>query len=294
MDRYPSAEGFRNALDERLKNRARETDTSLDRLRRRVVFERLLARLESTMPGLWVVKGGMALEIRLSDRARRTRDIDLALRDGAFDLHARLVDALAADPFGDRFEYVVSAPRSLATDDAGRQGWRFAVEARLAGRTFERVTMDVVERRVEIAPTTIETFPSLTDFAGFPPVIVEVIEPRQHFAEKLHAYTRDYGGMPSSRSRDLPDMVLLIEDGLVPDNELYAVAERLFQDRDTHELPEALPDPPASWEESYRDLVRDLDVGPTTLSDATTMVRAFWSTAVEARKETGHAKQQDS
>ena len=40
-------------------------------------FERLLVRLELGAPGRWVVKGGMALEMRLGDRARSTRDLDL-------------------------------------------------------------------------------------------------------------------------------------------------------------------------------------------------------------------------
>jgi hypothetical protein len=282
MERYASPDSFRAALEERLKNRAAETKTALDRLRRRVVFERLLARLEATMPGQWVVKGAMALEIRFSDRARRTRDIDLAFREDTRELHERLVRALAEDPLGDGFEFLVAAPRPLTTDNAGNPGWRFGVHARLAGRTFERVTMDVVRRTDEIAGTIRETFPSLVGFAGLPPVVVEVVEPRQHFAEKLHAYTRDYGERPNSRVRDVPDMVLLVEGGLTPDKSLYDIASQVFETRDTHPLPDALPDPPAGWETGYEDLVMDLDVSPRSLNAAIGMLRGFWAETVEA------------
>jgi hypothetical protein len=53
------------ALENRLLARSNETGISLDRLRRRVVFERVVARLQAAEPGRWVIKGGMALEMRL-------------------------------------------------------------------------------------------------------------------------------------------------------------------------------------------------------------------------------------
>ena len=64
---YDSPRALRTALEHRLLQRTSETGISLDRLRRRVVFERVVARLSSAEPGAWVVKGGMALEVRLRD-----------------------------------------------------------------------------------------------------------------------------------------------------------------------------------------------------------------------------------
>lgn len=78
---YATAQALRMALEQRLLTRSQETGVSLDRLRRRVVFERVVARLQSAEPGRWVLKGGMALEVRLHDRARLTKDLDLGLRD---------------------------------------------------------------------------------------------------------------------------------------------------------------------------------------------------------------------
>jgi hypothetical protein len=40
------------ALEQRLLTRSGETGVSLDRLRRRVVFERILARLQAAEPGV--------------------------------------------------------------------------------------------------------------------------------------------------------------------------------------------------------------------------------------------------
>ena len=82
---YATAEALRIALEHRLLNQSRESGLSLERLRRRVVFERIIARLANAEPGRWVLKGGMALEVRLRDDARLTRDIDLGLRDEVTD-----------------------------------------------------------------------------------------------------------------------------------------------------------------------------------------------------------------
>ncbi len=77
---YQTLGAFRQALEQRLLSLSRETATDLNRLRRRVVFERILIRLVSVQPGMWVVKGGMAVELRLGDSARMTKDLDLNLR----------------------------------------------------------------------------------------------------------------------------------------------------------------------------------------------------------------------
>lgn len=77
---YQSLGAFRQGLEQRLLNQSLETGTDLNRLRRRVVFERILVRLVTTQPGLWIVKGGMAVELRIGDAARMTKDLDLNLR----------------------------------------------------------------------------------------------------------------------------------------------------------------------------------------------------------------------
>ncbi|WP_459979902.1 nucleotidyl transferase AbiEii/AbiGii toxin family protein, partial [Mycobacterium avium] len=74
---YSSPQALRTALEHRLLMASREAGVGLDRLRRRVLFERIMARLQAAEPGLWVLKGGMALEVRLSDAARVTKDIDV-------------------------------------------------------------------------------------------------------------------------------------------------------------------------------------------------------------------------
>ena len=80
--RYATAAAFRRALEDRLKDIAGKEGVDLQRLRRQVAFDRLLARLFQVGQPLalpWVLKGGYAMELRIK-AARTTKDIDLTMR----------------------------------------------------------------------------------------------------------------------------------------------------------------------------------------------------------------------
>ena len=281
--RYATPAAFRAALEQRLANTARETGTDLDRLRRRAVFERILARLAAAPDERWILKGGFALEVRLGDQARATRDLDVAMSDAgqdASEVRDALIDALARDA-SDSFTFAVSSPTRLAPDEAGRPGWRFAVTASLAGRVFQSVRVDAVARVEEIEGRTeligLRTF---FDFADLEDIQVEVVDLRQHFAEKLHALTRDYGDRPNTRVKDLPDLLILIEGGLAPDRDLRAAVESLFAARAAHAVPARLPSPPVSWRTKYAELADELALHETDLAAAHARLQDFWATAL--------------
>ena len=186
---YATAQALRMALEQRLLRHSTETGISLDRLRRRVVFERIIARLQSAEPGVWVLKGGMALEVRLHDDARLTKDLDLGLR----------TDIADAEDL---------QPRRLREDVAGRPTWRARTRARLAGKDFGSLQLDISRRTHELDDTDVITLPNSLEFAGIAPVEVEIVDVHRHAAEKLHAMVRDFDERENSRVRDLVDIVI--------------------------------------------------------------------------------------
>jgi len=199
---YDSPQALRTALEHRLLITSREAGVTLDRLRRRVLFERIVARLQVAEPGLWVLKGGMALEVRLSDAARLTKDIDVGLRDsvaGPADLHERLIVAVSDDPFKDRFIFEVSEPTALHEDGGGHLTWRVPIAAFLAGKQFGAIKLDVSPRAHELQATDRLPLPNSLDFAGIPTTEVEIVDVHRHAAEKFHAMTRDFGDRENSR-----------------------------------------------------------------------------------------------
>jgi hypothetical protein len=213
------------------------------------VFERVMARLEAGEPAAWVVKGGMVLEWRLGGRARATRDLDLVRRGQAIagpELRERLVDILTADPEDDRFTFEIGPAQVLDV------GFRFSLTANLAGKVFASVRLDVAARSDELLATeTLQVPGALPEFDRLPPPQVEVASPAQHFAEKLHALTREHGDRPNTRVRDLVDLLLLIELDLVRAPEVLQVVRHVFKSRGTHSMPGDLPDPPAGWARDY-------------------------------------------
>jgi len=69
--KYPTPDRFRTALEDRLRARARGRQLPVARLRKEVVFDRLLARLLVVAPDRWILKGGLALDYRLERFALR-------------------------------------------------------------------------------------------------------------------------------------------------------------------------------------------------------------------------------
>lgn len=283
--RYRDATALRRALEVRLKQQAADTGTDLARRRRLVVFDRVAARLSADPAGGWVLKGGAVMEFRLRGRARTTKDMDLAAcPDGepAVDgpaVRDLLIDVLGVDEDKDGFLFQVSPPVELKADTAGRGGWRFSVESRLAGRIFATVRIDVVVRGEEIALTERLALPNTLGFAGTPTRHVEAVDRRQHFAEKLHALTRDYGDRPNTRVKDLVDLVLLIESGLAADTSVIDAVRHVFAARATHDVPAILPEPPPNWAGVYPELATGLTQAPPRLDAALDLVRGFWREA---------------
>ncbi|MFC9966863.1 nucleotidyl transferase AbiEii/AbiGii toxin family protein [Nocardia ignorata] len=286
-DRYRDATALRRALEVRLKQQAADTATDLARRRRLVVFDRVAARLSVDPAAGWVLKGGAVMEFRLCGRARMTKDMDLAAcpdnepeLDGPA-VRDLLIDALAVDEDSDGFVFLVSPAVDLKADIAGRGGWRFSVEARLAGKPFATLRIDVVARGAEIALTERLPLPNTLAFAGMPPRDIEAVDRRQHFAEKLHAFTRDYGDRPNTRVKDLVDLVLLIESGLAADASVVRAVRHVFAVRATHEVPPRLPEPPPGWVYTYPELATGLTETPARLDAAFDVVVEFWCEATD-------------
>ncbi len=277
---YETPQALRTALDHRFLARAAETGVGLDRLRRRVLFERIVARLQAAEPGQWVLKGGMALEVRLHDDARLTKDIDLGLRDevgDSGDLHERLIDALTADPDGDEFVLTVEQPSPLQEDGGGYLTWRVKVEAQLAGKLFGRIQLDVSPRAHELDITDHMRLPNSLDFAGIPAPEIEIVDIHRHAAEKLHAMFRDLGERENSRVRDLVDVVLLIEHDMLTASTVATAARRVWSERDRVDPPSEVPALPESWRDRYERTAADHAMDTQTFSTAIASVAELWA-----------------
>jgi hypothetical protein len=289
--RYASAAALRDALDQRLVEQANETGVDIGRLRRRVVFERLLVRFALAGEGRWVVKGGVAVELRLTDRARTTRDLDLALRGVEVDglqIRDSLAEALLSNPQQDYFEFRIDRFRPTSMDGAPSPVWRASLDARLDGRTFDRVVTDIVVGEPDTGRVELLPLPGTLSFAGLVTVKILTVDLNQHFADKLHAMVRHRGERRSTRVKDLADLVLFIATGYEPTSDLVQAVSDVFASTGDP-LPDHIPDPPVEWEARYEELALELHLAEPTVAVAMAGVREFWSHARSLASEADHA-----
>ncbi len=256
--KYAGPKAFRAALEQHLRTDASEGGSSPDaallpRLRKRVTFERFLARLYFVAPDEWVLKGGFALELRLANLARTTKDIDVDWTSTDRDVVDFLLDATDAD-LGDHFVFEVERIGLPAGWDSQGQRWR--VVARIDGREFETVLLDIgLDKTSVLAPVEL-SLPAMLSFADLPTVKIPALPIERHLAEKVHAYTRRYGpdaDTPSSRVKDLIDIALIAASLSVDGEQLRVALDSVFETRDRQSLPARLPVPPRDWERPWRD-----------------------------------------
>jgi hypothetical protein len=288
---YATAAAIRAALDVHLLDEARRLGSDPNWIRRRFAFVRMLVRLVHRDPQAWVLKGGMAVELRRPGLARSTRDLDLVLRPGlvhdpasAAAVHRAVVEALLDDPDGDFLIFNARQPTRLRDDAYGRPAWRLPVECRLAGKSFANVKLDVVARSEEIGGTEQRQLPDVLGFAGIPTRSVCVTDLRQQYAEKLHALTRIYESGESTRVKDLVDLYLLVEDGVPADSALADRVGLVFDARRAHAVPGELPTPPVAWHDPFAVLAAEIGLTDLSCADAHSTVAEHWRTARQAKE----------
>jgi len=255
--KYAGPKAFRAALEQRLRTDASAGDGPPDaalvsRLRKRVTFERFLARLFFVAPGEWVLKGGFALELRLAEVARTTKDIDVDWTSTNRDVVDFLLDAADAD-LGDHFVFEVERVEPPAGWES--EGQRWWVMARVDGREFETVLLDIgLDPASALAPVEL-CLPAMLSFADLPTVKIPALPIERHLAEKVHAYTRRYGpdaDTPSSRVKDLIDIALIAASLSVDGEQLRLALDSIFEARARQSLPAHLPVPPRDWGRPWR------------------------------------------
>lgn len=259
--RYATAGAFRTALERRLLTITQQAGTPLVRLRKLVVFDRLMARLLVVAPDRWILKGALALDFRLGDRFRTTKDLDLARQDSEAAATADFLAAQAVD-LGDYFSFAIvkAGHLDIALEVAAV---RYRVKSELAGRPFEDVIVDIGFGDPVISSSEILQGPDLLSFAEIDRIEVPALPLEQHVAEKIHAYTRTYAGQrPSSLVKDLVDLVLISSHAAFEAEPLRSALRTTFDSRGTHPLPTAMPPPPPDWGTAYRRMANDVGLDP--------------------------------
>jgi predicted nucleotidyltransferase component of viral defense system len=255
------------------------------RLRKRVVFERAMVRLQQGALTPWILKGGFALELRLGNLARMTKDLDLTADLGFFGeatpSPSKLSDRLREDlerENEDKFAFQVAEGGDEELPTQGVKSFRFLVETRLDGRRFENIKIDVGVGDPLVPPVEEIKGSDFLSFAGIAVPLIRATSRAQHFAEKIHALTRPFDDRINTRVKDLADLMLFSRHGLPQTNDIKNAVTKIFENRKTHEIPSSIGIPPATWATSYSAMASQLNLKERTIESATARLNDYWKT----------------
>ncbi len=280
---YKNAAAFRQALEARLRTIAHERGVQIQGLRLKLAIERLLARLFHSPDQPWLLKGGYSMELRFRPKARTTRDVDLSVGDAAApgtlkrrlaEIHEALQIA-AAQPLDDFFEFAIEPARAEIQAAPGGGGV-FGVIAKMDGRDFARFHLDMGFGDSLIGSVESLEGDNLLEFAGIPPARASAIPKEQQFAEKLHAYSYRWSDRENKRSKDLVDLVVLIERGGLDIASVRHALIETFRRRQRHPLPSSLEPPPDSWRAEFPAMATEAGASTPDIAAAFEVLLTFW------------------
>jgi hypothetical protein len=219
--------------------------------------------------GMFATKGGMAMQLRLGDRARATRDVDIVVR-GDTDELADLLDAGLREPYGG-FTFRRGVIDDLPTRPRVK---KTRVQLSFAGRSFTPLQLEIAPLDTGEEEFTALPGPSLGAVGLTGPDVVMVLAERWQIAQKLHAVTETFpDGRENPRFRDLIDLQLL--ETFEPDlGSVRDACVRVFAARRQHEWPPNLA-PQPSWSEAYKAMARELAFAVTDVDAAVRAVRSY-------------------
>jgi hypothetical protein len=260
MKSYSTASAFRRALEDRLNAASKAEGVDLQRMRRQLAFDRFLVRLFREGNPPWRLKGGYALELKLSV-ARTTRDLDLGLSAGDRPPESLLevLQTAAALDAGDYLSYVIGEP-IMDLEGAPYGGSRHPVVVNLDGRLFARFHLDLGLGDIQREPCEWTEPRDWLGFAGIDAGRFPSISREEHFAQKLHAYTLPRNDRANTRVKDLIDLVLLIDSAGMDMDRLKRDITDTFERRRTHAMPNTLEPPPAFWKPVFEKLAADCSI----------------------------------
>lgn len=267
-------------LERLLQSYGRAVGVAPNRLRRWLTMMVMIGALDRVQADpaqpLFLVKGGVAMELRLRQGARATRDLDMVFL-GDLDQLLAALDAALAEPYS-----LFSFERGPAEPIGTTQSQRLDVKVVFNGRSWATVRLEISppEGRSGDESQVLDAI-SIEDFGLIGPETVRCLSIRYQIAQKLHACTEVFpSGRENDRFRDLIDLLLL--RALDPD--LTAIRHAcvdIFASRATHAWPPTL-NAPSSWAEPYARLAGELEFAIADLHEATALVRQFMAEIDEA------------
>ncbi|WP_182874729.1 nucleotidyl transferase AbiEii/AbiGii toxin family protein [Microbispora sp. H10670] len=279
---YTSPHAFGTAITDRLRKTAGDSPYSTTQRRRHFAYDRLLARLFGSNESGWIQ--GVALLTRLST-ARHSADVDVVARADSPEAGLSALCTAAETDLGDFFVFRFDRPRTLIQ---GVEGIRVGVEAWLGPRRFERFGVDLVTGGVITGEPEVSSPIFALDIPGLVRPAYRLYPLVDTIADKVMAMLEVHNGRPSTRFRDLVDLVLIARSRSLQAQALCtAFASEAHRRELFHEAELCVPDE-AMWTAGYATVVADLPwMAERSLNEALVVAKALVDPVLAGRLTSG-------
>jgi hypothetical protein len=257
---YRTGEALWEAVNQRIRRLVRiNPQLTVGNLQRQFVYDRFLARVFTITGEDWVLKGGSALLVRVRS-ARHSQDLDLFRRSGTLGSAAGELEAAVLTDLADHFRFEVRL-KEIRSERPGQPGTELAllhVDAYVGVKRVAQFTVDVVVGSIVTAEAERMVPTPVVDMAGLTSPGYLLYPMVDHIADKVCATFEVHppDGRPSSRDRDLVDLVVIARTQVVHASELRTAVEAERLNRNLPEI--AGYTTPPGWRTTYARLARDV------------------------------------
>lgn len=208
---------FRRALTDRLNEVAHTGRWGLPQLQRQMAYDRFLARLYVVDDG-WIVKGATALLAR-GIGVRATIDVDIYRAVENMVAVADIARAAKLD-LGDWFTFELGSTRPHA-DEA--EGVRIPVNAYVGATLWAQFHIDLVGTNLRVIgePDDVTAI-ARVDMANIDQLGYRAYPLVDHVADTVMAIIKRHGERPSTRFKDLVDLVAIVTEVSIDAGAQYA------------------------------------------------------------------------
>lgn len=195
------------ALEMAVKSAAQKSPVDTNRAIAGFYFHRLLCRVFSKADSPFVLKGGQSILARTIN-ARTTRDIDLLAQEKSLENAIEDLKDLAATDLDDFISFKFDRTEPIKADDEYRSGQKVWFNPVLGAKIMQAISIDLVVDEVDhLEPETL-TPADRFEIEGLPTFDYKIYRAENALADKLMAITEIHDGRPSSRVKDLVDIVV--------------------------------------------------------------------------------------
>lgn len=195
------------ALEMAVKEAAGRSPMDTNRAIAGFYFHRLLCRVFSDLDSPFILKGGLGVLARTTD-ARYTRDIDLTTNSLDIDAAVDELKTLALKDLDDFVSFGYIGCNPIKAEDEYREGRTVTFDVFLGAKKVQTVSVDLVTDKIDCGEPDRVLPADRVELAGIESCDYLVYPVERAVADKVCGITERHGDRPSSRVKDLVDIVV--------------------------------------------------------------------------------------